>query len=84
MRKIKDRVESTINIGGKLLSVGQAMTLRVAIGSFISSLQDEGLGDDEHGKRMTKAYLQRLSEIEDMISTSIEENQKNLERTLVR
>ena len=69
-------VESTITIGGKPLGLGQAMTIRVAIGSFISSLQDEGLGKDYHGRRMTKAYLKRLSEIEDMIHTSIEENQK--------
>jgi hypothetical protein len=39
------------------------MTLRVAIESFADSLVNEGLGDDDHGKRMTTAYLDRINEI---------------------
>lgn len=54
--------EPNIVINGKLLTVGQAMTVRVAIGSFLMSLE-EGLGDDEHGKAMTEAYRTRIREI---------------------
>lgn len=39
------------------------MTVRVAIGAFAMDLQADGLGDDEHGKFMTRAYLDRINEI---------------------
>jgi hypothetical protein len=62
--------EPTITINGKLLTVGQAMTVRVAIQSFAVSLNSEGLeenDEDEIGKSITKGYLGRISEINDMI-----------------
>lgn len=55
--------EPRISINGAELSVGQAMTIRVAIESFAADLVDEGLGDDEHGKKMTDAYLQNIAAI---------------------
>lgn len=55
--------ESSVTINGHKLSQAQSMTLRVAVGAFIMSLQTEGLGDDPHGKIMTDAYLDRLAEI---------------------
>ena len=39
------------------------MTVRVAIESFAQSLVNDGLGEDEHGKKMTGAYLDRIREI---------------------
>lgn len=54
--------EADISINGIQLSEGQSLTFRVALSAFLTSL-DEGLGDDEHGKAMTKAYKQRTSEI---------------------
>lgn len=57
-----DMGEPMIIINGKLLTVGQAMTVRVALGAFAVDLQD-GLGDDDHGKEMTAGYKARLSEI---------------------
>jgi hypothetical protein len=59
----KAMAEPKITINGRELTEAQAMTLRVALNSFLSDLAAEGLGDDEHGKRMTEAYLQRGSEI---------------------
>jgi hypothetical protein len=50
-------------LNGIALSIGQAMTLRVAIESFAISLVHEGLGEDEHGRAMTKAYLTRINEL---------------------
>lgn len=54
--------EPEIIINGKVLTIGQAMTVRVALGSFAISL-NEGLGEDEHGRRMTAAYRERLREL---------------------
>ena len=55
--------EPAIIISGKMLSAGQAMTLRVALESFAMTVSAEGLGDDEHGKKMAAAYLARVDEI---------------------
>lgn len=55
--------EPPIHIHGELLSQGQAMTVRVALEAFASSLSTGGLGDDENGKRMTEAYLGSIASI---------------------
>lgn len=47
-----------INIGP-----GCAMTIRVAIEVFCNDLIENGLGDDEHGKRMKDNYLNRINDI---------------------
>lgn len=65
--KIDEPVESTITIGGKLLNASQSMVIRVALSSFSFSLYEDGLGDDDHGKKMVKNYLNLVNEIQDMI-----------------
>ena len=55
--------EPRITINGQELTSAQAMTIRVAVGSFASELNAEGLGDDQHGKAMTAGYLARIDEI---------------------
>lgn len=57
------RNEPEIFINGVLISASCAMTLRVAIESFASSLIDDGLGDNEEGLSYVKVYLQRIDEI---------------------
>ncbi len=59
--------EPLITIWDKELTIGQSMTVRVAIESFASDLQENGLGDDEHGKRMVEAYLNNIDEIRRLI-----------------
>lgn len=59
--------ESIITINGRILTNGQSMTIRVAIESFASSLEEFGLGDDKHGKLMTKAYLKNINELREII-----------------
>jgi len=49
--------EPKIIINGEQLTVGQAMSLRVATSAFIAELVSDGLGDDEHGKNMAEAYI---------------------------
>lgn len=39
------------------------MTVRVAIESFARVMEKEGLGGDPIAKSMTKAYIDRISEI---------------------
>ena len=56
-------MEPRITINGTTLTEAQAMTLRVAAGSFAKDLRENGLGDDEHGQQMTALYLARLHEI---------------------
>jgi len=48
-------IEPVITVNGVTLSTAEAMTMRVALGSFLMSLQ-EGLGDDETGKSITRGY----------------------------
>lgn len=55
--------EPEITINGFKLSVGQAMTVRVALSTFMIGIQEDGLGDDEHSKRMAEAYKARCVEI---------------------
>ena len=60
--------EAIVLINGVRLNIGQAMTLRVAIGSFLTSMQDDGLGSDDAGKAMAEAYIARASEIEMLLT----------------
>lgn len=56
--------EPIITINGVTLSQGQAMTVRVLLtNAEAAMLADDALGDDEHARRMTKAYADRLGEI---------------------
>ena len=55
--------EPEIMINGINIGPGCAMTIRVAIESFALYLFENGLGDDEHGKYMKEAYMQRIQDI---------------------
>ena len=56
--------EPTISVNGTQLTNSQAMTVRVALGAFLIDLADaDALGDDEHGRAMTRGYKARLAEI---------------------
>lgn len=56
--------EPTVIINGKALTVGQALTLRVALGSFLATMEEkDSLGSDEHGRAMRENYLARGAEI---------------------
>jgi hypothetical protein len=55
--------EPHIVINGYTLAKGEAMTVRVALESFAMDMEVDGLGDDEHGKRMSEAYLKNIHSI---------------------
>lgn len=59
--------EPYIVINGNSISQSMSMTIRVAIEHFASDLNENGLGEDRHGKRMTDAYLQNISYIRKLI-----------------
>lgn len=59
--------EPVITINGVRLHTGQAMTVRVALESFAIDLQNNGLGADEHGQRMTQHYLTAIQAVREMI-----------------
>lgn len=59
--------EAIVTINGVQLTVGQSMALRVAVGSFLASMQNDGLGDSEAGKVMAEAYIARATEIESLL-----------------
>ena len=64
---MRDVREASVVIAGHALSFSESMTLRVAISSFLMSLEDEGLGDDAHGKVMTKLYQKHATTIQKYI-----------------
>lgn len=55
--------EAHITINGHTLTSAQSAAIRVAIDSFDSELQVDGLGNDAHGSAMSVAYGERISEI---------------------
>lgn len=59
--------EPDITINGTTISLGMSMTVRVAIESFASDLNHNGLGDDELGVDMTKGYLANIAKIRELI-----------------
>ena len=59
--------EANMIINGVELTFVQSMTVRVAMSSFAMTLQEDGLGNDEHGKFMSKSYLKNIREINRLI-----------------
>lgn len=56
--------EAKITINGVELNNAQAITVRVAISAFLSTLlNDKCLGNDDHGKEMAPIYMERSNEI---------------------
>ncbi len=55
--------EAEVTINGTRLTSGQSTTLRVAVMSFYSDLEADGLGEDENGAELCEAYKARLVEI---------------------
>lgn len=55
--------EAHVVINGVTLTEAQSMAVRVAIESFDSGLRADGLGNDEMGVAMAKAYIERIEEI---------------------
>ena len=54
--------EAIITINGQTLTMGQSMTIRVAIENFAMCLTS-GLGEDETGRAICERYKSRIKEI---------------------
>jgi hypothetical protein len=61
-------MEPEIIINGIRLTEAQATTLRMATIFFVTDLEETGLGDDTLGKLISKLYLDRLTEITNIMS----------------
>jgi hypothetical protein len=59
--------EADIIINGTLLSYAESMTLRVALGAFVTDLIMNGLGKDETGKSICTNYLRHSKSIINLI-----------------
>lgn len=60
--------EPIIVINGTQLTAGQAMSVRVAVTSFITEMRTIGLGKDTVGKSIAENYAKRLSEVVSIMS----------------
>lgn len=49
--------EADITIAGQKLTFQESATLRVAMNSFLLSLNEEGLGNDDYGIKLTNHYI---------------------------
>ncbi len=63
MNNRDEAAESLIVVNGMTLTYAESMTIRVALESFAAELIANGLGDDSHGKAMTKAYLKNINSV---------------------
>lgn len=63
-------MEPRISINGTELTESQAMTLRVAVDSLTTHLQETGLGDDDRGKGMVALYLSNLRAISNIMAAT--------------
>lgn len=59
--------EAIITINGTAITRAQSVTIRCAIESFYSTLKNEGLGSDGHGKAMVDSYCNNIEEIRKLI-----------------
>jgi len=55
--------EANITIAGHDLTFQESMTIRVAMNHFLSYLNNEGMGNDDNGKRITASYRLHTREI---------------------
>lgn len=72
--------EAEIIINGTEINDGMSMVIRVAIESFLSDLNEFGLGDDEIGKKIRDAYIDNLNQIRKLIYSHNVRGRKNNER----
>jgi hypothetical protein len=60
--------EAQITISGIQLTLGESMTVRVAVQAFAASLAADGLGEDKLGKDLCEGYLKNIRRINELIS----------------
>lgn len=62
--------EANIIVNGRQLSEAESMTVRVALNSFSQEVNQGGLGDDEHGKKMVELYTANANSVLNTIHTN--------------
>lgn len=62
--------EAKVTINGLELTIGQVMSMRVAVGTMIMEMSEpDALGSDEIGKQLANSYIRNLREVEKMLVT---------------
>lgn len=61
------RCEAVITIWGKELSISESMTIRVAIELLAYELEENRLGGDEMGIKISEGYLRNISTIKNLM-----------------
>ncbi len=65
---MSEPIEPVIVINGQTLSVGEAMSVRVAVGAYQMEMTRPGaLGEDAHGKAMVESYRRNLNSVTEKI-----------------
>jgi len=68
VKKTKKNHVPLVAIGYAALTTGEALTLRVALESFIAEMSKRNaLGSDEHGEAMRRGYLDAARKVRDML-----------------
>jgi hypothetical protein len=80
--------DPVIQINGQTLNQAQALTLRVALGSFLADLsREDELGADWVGQGIRAGYLARGSEVQQMLQQNdhlvVLQQRKPLEKPLI-
>jgi hypothetical protein len=68
MIPLRDASKIEVWINGVLLTNGQVMTIRVAVGHFHDYLVEHGLGEDWLGKAIAKGYRDRSEEVHKLLT----------------
>jgi hypothetical protein len=60
--------EAEIIISGQRLSLGESMTVRVAVQHYAAFLHEYGLGKDKLGRDICEGYLKNIIRINQLIA----------------
>lgn len=63
--------EANIVVEGTVLTQAQALVLRIALDAFRERMSTEGLGEDDVGRSLARAYVERAAEVLDLIHKAI-------------
>lgn len=75
--------EPVIMVNGVTLNGPESRTVRVAIESLASDLQENGLGNDDHGMKMKTYYLRDVANLRNLIFIPDDQIPKDPERSIV-
>lgn len=67
---MKKYSEASMVVNGRTLSQSESITIRVALTSYLEKINEDSLGDDEHGEIMKNLYSENITSILNTILTN--------------